>query len=224
MDRDELVKSLKKHTFNMFADEWYYGLVENVFRDMNSVSNDGYVYFIKYHYTDVIKIGRSKDIISRLNSIKTNNTDKMYLIGYIYTNEYIELEKELHIKFKEKRKTGEWFDISILSIIDLIQKNNGVVVNSIFDKKLIIENGLVVSNSNIGIDTIYENLFLIDLFDKIERGVRHNINSVLQLMPKSEQKNYSKKRITMSIKKYAQQRNIKYFSGNSNGMRWFMLE
>jgi hypothetical protein len=224
MQRTDLIKSMKKHTFNMFPDEWYNNVVNGVFEDLENKSTFGYVYFIKYQSTDAIKIGMSTNIINRLNNIKTSNTDKMFLIGYIYTEQYNSLERTLHKQYKENRLTGEWFNLNINQVINAIRENNGHVVNCLFDKKLIIEDGVVVSCGDEKINAICNDLYLSDLFDTIEKGVRHNIGSVLGLIPTEKQEDYSKKKITTSIKKYASQNGLKYFSGNSNGMRWFMLE
>ena len=48
MQRTDLIKSMKKHTFNMFPDEWYNNVVNGVFEDLENKSTFGYVYFIKY--------------------------------------------------------------------------------------------------------------------------------------------------------------------------------
>lgn len=63
------------------------------------------------------KIGRTKDVGSRFNNLKCGNPfiEKLKVIKGNY-------EKLLHDKFKDKRRIGEWFELSEddLSIIDNI--------------------------------------------------------------------------------------------------------
>jgi hypothetical protein len=66
-------------------------------------------------------------------------------LGYIYSDKYSELEIDFHRKYSNKRKSGEWFDISINTVKNEITENKGQwVYNSINDCK--INDGLIIEN------------------------------------------------------------------------------
>lgn len=73
------------------------------------------VYFLHYKengINDIIKIGKSTDIIRRAQEIQGASPVNLNLIGYIPTEneaEAYKLEQELHRKFNENRQHGEWF-------------------------------------------------------------------------------------------------------------------
>jgi len=224
MKREDLIESMQKHSFNFFPREWYEKVVDNVFLELKGKTNVGYVYFVKYGSSEAIKIGMSSNIVNRIKSFQTTNSDELYLIGYVYTGDYVNLEKSLHFELKDFRLSGEWFNLNLNICMELITKNQGVIVNSKVDKKLIIEDGVLVSCSNEKINDMCNDLYLSNLFDKIERGIRYKTGVYFESLPKEAKDNYSKKKISLSLKKYAKQSGLKYFSGNTNGMRWFILE
>jgi hypothetical protein len=75
-----------------------------------TVSKSGYVYLIKAS-TGAYKIGMSKDPNSRIATFKTLPFD-VELLALIQTDNMHELEKELHERFADKRRQGEWFNLS----------------------------------------------------------------------------------------------------------------
>ena len=68
------------------------------------------VYLLECPYEGIImlKIGYSKDVVKRLKQHKTSNP---YIVplGYIETNEYKQLEKEIHYKARMFKLKKEWF-------------------------------------------------------------------------------------------------------------------
>lgn len=75
----------------------------------------GCVYFFKHKGIRPIKIGYSSNPtpIDRFEQFKTYAPFGAEIIGFIETNEAKSLETSLHLKYKEKRLNGEWFNISI---------------------------------------------------------------------------------------------------------------
>jgi hypothetical protein len=76
------------------------------------------VYFIKTG--NFIKIGKTNNLFCRIRSIRVDNPYKIELLGYIENNEHT--EKELHWKFREYHKKGEWFYLS-QEILDYVNNN-----------------------------------------------------------------------------------------------------
>lgn len=64
-----------------------------------------YVYFIEG--AGMIKIGIANNVSSRFNSIRTMSPVPLNLIGFISGN--IALEAQLHSRFHQYRRHGEWF-------------------------------------------------------------------------------------------------------------------
>lgn len=71
------------------------------------------IYLIS-HENQFLKIGYTKNINKRLNQLQTSSPVKLEVLHLIDGN--INLEKELHVLFKDLRVNGEWFnfDTSIL--------------------------------------------------------------------------------------------------------------
>lgn len=84
-----------------------------------------YIYFIQESGDGCIKIGRSKDPISRLKAIQGHNPNSLKLLKVI--NGDIEEEKILHgLFFRERiRSAGEWFVPSeeLMKFINLKEQN-----------------------------------------------------------------------------------------------------
>ncbi len=80
-----------------------------------------YCYFIQQGTNGDIKIGVTKSIKNRLNTLQTANSEKLRLLGYISGNK--EIESDLHRKFIAYRTNGEFFSVN-QELIDYINKNN----------------------------------------------------------------------------------------------------
>lgn len=72
------------------------------------------IYIINETGTNNYKIGRTLHGApeDRLDSLRTGNSNKLELIGYIELENPKVWEKELHFTFRSKRKRGEWFTLS----------------------------------------------------------------------------------------------------------------
>ena len=80
------------------------------------------VYFVKHKFMKPIKIGFTSNLTKRLQSLKVTSPYGLDLIGRILSPEPKELESKLHKRLKSKRLNGEWFDISISEVKDIIDE------------------------------------------------------------------------------------------------------
>lgn len=72
----------------------------------------GFVYFIRAENTGYVKIGRTGDLIIRLQTLERDYNTKIEVIHYISTYDTVTLEKTMHKLFADKRVEGEWFNLS----------------------------------------------------------------------------------------------------------------
>lgn len=82
---------------------------------METKEEKGCVYFFKHSGLSPIKIGYSEKIspLDRFNHFKTYAPYGAEIIGFIPSENAIDLEKKLHDKFSQYRLEGEWFDITV---------------------------------------------------------------------------------------------------------------
>ena len=92
--------------------DWYIAVAEGIQSQEPVVAgvNDDeslgrYVYFIEG--AGMIKIGVANNVSSRFNSIRTMSPVPLKLIGFITGD--IKLEAQLHSRFHQHRRHGEWF-------------------------------------------------------------------------------------------------------------------
>ena len=92
----------------------------------------GHVYFIveddgDYHpeSQSPIKVGISVDIDRRLKQLQTGNPDRLFILGWIPSSDYKELEKKLHRDLASKNIQGEWFRLNAYEVIELLQRHLG---------------------------------------------------------------------------------------------------
>ena len=96
----------------------------------------GCVYFFRHIGLTPIKIGYSENEspIGRFTQFKTYAPYGSEIIGFIQTDEAKIIEKKLHLKYSQKRLSGEWFEITedevnaevdfYSNIEDIKQRNN----------------------------------------------------------------------------------------------------
>ena len=107
---------------------------------MDSEHKTSVVYFIRNKYNGLLKIGKTNDLQRRINEIEScfnflgldTNELAVEAISYCpYGMNNGEVETYYHNLFKEKRKIGEWFDVSYDELLDSLFVNyiiNGVLV------------------------------------------------------------------------------------------------
>lgn len=129
-------KILREKTSNMFTDGFYSSVSVSILSEIKKdVNKKGYVYFIKNGVkSNMVKIGFSFDLDKRLSSYKTSFSEKVFLIGYIESEQYINIEKEIHSYFSEKRKKGEWFELNSFDFLEIKNMYDFESVNNFYDK------------------------------------------------------------------------------------------
>lgn len=207
---------LRERTLGMFNDGWY-SLTATTIDDLINEDTSGYVYFIKSETTGYTKIGISKNINNRLNAIRQTNGE-LFVWGFLYTDDYINIEKGLHVKFKEKRKFGEWFLLERDEILDEIKELNGSIVCNAFNKKIDMCDGVVVNASNLrDLDPNIRDILKRDLPIGIDVDKRelYNILSGLGVSPK---------KCTFLLKDYCSQNGYKLKEWRTHSARMFRVE
>ena len=84
--------------------------------------SNGYIYMIKCIGQDIVKIGRSINPHSRLQSIKVACPFDVELIFTAQCSNYREVEQYLHKKLSDKHMKGEWFKVSDKDLKDIIKE------------------------------------------------------------------------------------------------------
>lgn len=79
----------------------------------------GHIYFIQAGEDGPIKIGFSKDPVSRLRTLQTAHTEKLKMLHH-QTGTRVD-EVKLHHKFKSLKIRGEWYQAKG-PLLDFIQK------------------------------------------------------------------------------------------------------
>ena len=101
-----------------------------------------YVYFIQVVDKDILKIGKSLKPNKRFNSLNTSTHNSLELEWLIEYDEKEEnLERDLHKLFSKYRSKGEWFNISMEDVFDILD-NNG------YSNRLIKNNSIECNNED----------------------------------------------------------------------------
>ncbi|MDQ2179131.1 GIY-YIG nuclease family protein [Marinifilum sp. D714] len=92
-------------------------------------NNSGFVYFLKYEtQNSPIKIGRAKNIQTRITQLQTSLPYDLETIGYIETDNYFDLERKIHLEFEDRKLKREWFELTISEVTEIITKYSGVLL------------------------------------------------------------------------------------------------
>lgn len=92
-------------------------------RKEEEVKRIGYVYFCTDD--EYIKIGSSnKYPDKRILSLSTNYHKKFKLLGYVFCEDFRKEEKRIHSIFYKDRLAGEWFDLQLDNIRNVLKDNN----------------------------------------------------------------------------------------------------
>lgn len=85
-----------------------------------------FVYFFKHNNINAIKIGKTSgdSVLDRFNQFRTYAPFGAEIVGFFETDNGYRDEKELHQRFKNYRLEGEFFDISIDMVINIVYKKN----------------------------------------------------------------------------------------------------
>ncbi|MCS3634324.1 transcriptional regulator with XRE-family HTH domain [Salinibacter ruber] len=98
--------------------------------DEEEVSPDtgvAYVYLFHCEQLGRTKIGRARDVYSRLFNAKTLSPLPITLIGRIQTEDDKKLEQQLQERYQDRHIRREWFDLSTAETEEIVQENGGVL-------------------------------------------------------------------------------------------------
>lgn len=84
---------------------------ETVQQEMQQVLTGSCVYIIKTG-KNLYKIGKTRDLLKRLNGYHTHLPVLFRVVRQYIANNMTELEESLHIVFQHKRIKGEWFQLT----------------------------------------------------------------------------------------------------------------
>ena len=102
-------------------------------RDYNK---SGYVYFIKAIDYDYTKIGIAhKNVNYRLKTNQVGNMYELYLMGYLQSPDFNNMEKEIQSKLGKKHMRGEWFNVGKDDVIELINELGYSEIFTLVDQK-----------------------------------------------------------------------------------------
>ena len=85
-----------------------------------SKESEGYVYFIKEHFSGTVKIGKSKELKTRLEHFGVKLPFDWDVLKTIKSADYSLTETLLHRKYADKRVNGEWFALSDANIDEIM--------------------------------------------------------------------------------------------------------
>lgn len=118
---EEIVKKIdasRVQVYEQHDDNYYVSLKENY--DKKSL----WVYFIKEGEHDRIKIGQTNNLKNRVKQLQTGNSNSLFIIGYIKMGDIcsaIELEKNFHTYFDNAWIHGEWFNLNVENIFQVLR-------------------------------------------------------------------------------------------------------
>jgi hypothetical protein len=75
-------------------------------------SEIGFVYLIKSHENQLVKIGFSKNPVARLEALQTSSPTRLYFLATLKCENPRLVEKSIHTEFISKKVSGEWFSLS----------------------------------------------------------------------------------------------------------------
>lgn len=135
-----------------------------------------FVYFIYNKYTKLMKIGKTNNPFKRLNELNSmfknhfgiDDALKLIRIIFVPSGKNDLIEKMYHEKFNNYNKYGEWFDVSVDKIVEIIPEffsydTDGLIDNEGFDRKLKFKEPTDYEYSVFTLDTLDD--YTLKLFD-----------------------------------------------------------
>lgn len=80
-------------------------------KEFTRTKTQGYVYLLGAD-NGLFKIGKSKNVNARLADLNKQSPVSIEILHSFASEDYTTAEKELHKRYKNKRKVGEWFLLS----------------------------------------------------------------------------------------------------------------
>lgn len=222
---NKIEKILRESTVNLFNDDWY----EKTVNKIKGIDQKeyGYVYFVRNGYSNSLKIGKSLDLNKRVKGFNTLMPDGVFLHGFIYSKDFSNIEKELHLRFKDLNIKGEWFNIEykdfesklsdydIVNVNGFLELNSSVIEGEYFNFKPI--------NYFKGLDP--DMVLFFNNCEKLETNKKYCKSSFYKesISLDKSYESMSKKRINLQLKKWCNANSFNYNCGNSNGSQWFII-
>lgn len=140
-------------------------VLNKMFRDKNF----GFIYFLKNNDNGMTKIGYTSNLPKRMSEIKSvfNNylgSDvnlSLELLNFTHKSLLKDLENDLHMKLVDKRKFGEWFDLSDCDFI------KDAIMNSIYHERID------------GVDIIIDDSMELHLYENFSPSFNLNDSDVI---------------------------------------------
>lgn len=88
----------------------------------------GYVYLLGHDQLTRYKIGRSKDLAKSRGKALSKETGcpfNLEVLWSVYSDNCVELERQLHAKYVHCRKKGEWFELADEEVAEIVQIRKG---------------------------------------------------------------------------------------------------
>lgn len=80
--------------------------------DDRATDRSGFVYLIRCGETNRYKIGISKNVLGRVETLQTGNPEKLHVVCYFPAIDAQAKEQELHKHYEEKQVMREWFELT----------------------------------------------------------------------------------------------------------------
>ena len=97
--------------------------IQNALSLFFSHKKNGYIYLIKNNDSGLFKIGITKDLKRRFRQLETQSGCSLRLVfaGLFLDDDtpVNETEKVLHNKYKDRKKIGEWFNLTREDILQI---------------------------------------------------------------------------------------------------------
>lgn len=96
----------------------------------NTRNSEGFVYLVKTFTTNYYKIGISKDVYKRMQSLQTGTPFELIVCDRLFSMDCLRLEKALHEYYSAYSIRGEWFEFSpdmekeFYSVASELDRNN----------------------------------------------------------------------------------------------------
>lgn len=118
---EKFIKSKRLVRSDLMSFKTFQDLIRNVdfeksqqIQEEPQKNKNGYIYLIESNW--LYKIGKTKNVSSRIKKYITENPNEIILIHSYHAENYTDEEARLHEKFQSKRIRWEWFQLSEIDI------------------------------------------------------------------------------------------------------------
>lgn len=116
---DDLIDEINLHRRKEITDFYKSLGIGEVGVKKEPKKRSGYVYIVKTD-DNFYKVGITNNVKNRIRGLQTSNPKKLELVGSFYSKDYQGLESHLHGKFDKHRRSGEWFELDIDAVDEML--------------------------------------------------------------------------------------------------------